>query len=31
MNVPAPTAAEKVLLDEESLRRTLSRIAHEII
>src|SRR5919197_3904817 len=31
MNVPAPTAAEKVLLDEEALRRTLSRIAHEII
>src|SRR5213080_1852167 len=31
MNVPAPTAAEKVLLDEEGLRRTLSRIAHEII
>ena len=31
MNAPAPTAAEKVLLDEESLRRTLSRIAHEII
>jgi pyrimidine operon attenuation protein/uracil phosphoribosyltransferase len=31
VNVPAPTAAEKVLLDEESLRRTLSRIAHEII
>jgi len=31
MNVPAPTAAEKVLLDAEALRRTLSRIAHEII
>src|SRR5438477_634784 len=31
MNVPAPTAAEKVLLDDEALRRTLSRIAHEII
>ena len=33
MNVPAPMAkaAEKVLLDEEALRRTLSRIAHEII
>jgi pyrimidine operon attenuation protein/uracil phosphoribosyltransferase len=31
VKVPAPTAAEKVLLDEESLRRTLSRIAHEII
>src|SRR4029450_1649375 len=31
MNVPAPTAAEKVLLDAEGLRRTLSRIAHQII
>src|SRR5438270_5488947 len=31
MNVPAPTAAEKVLLDDDALRRTLSRIAHEII
>src|SRR5512132_1990371 len=31
MNVPAPTAAEKVLLDAEGLRRTLARIAHEII
>src|SRR3954464_1326259 len=31
MNVPAPTAAEKVLLEAEALRRTLSRIAHEII
>src|SRR5947208_3762095 len=31
MNVPAPIAAEKVLLDAEGLRRTLSRIAHEII
>ena len=31
MNVPAPTAAERVLLDAEGLRRTLSRIAHEII
>jgi pyrimidine operon attenuation protein / uracil phosphoribosyltransferase len=33
MNAPAPMAeaAEKVLLDEEALRRTLSRIAHEII
>jgi pyrimidine operon attenuation protein / uracil phosphoribosyltransferase len=31
MNVPAPTAAEKVLLDAEALRRTLSRIAHELI
>jgi len=31
MNVPAPIAAEKVLLDAEALRRTLSRIAHEII
>ena len=31
MNVPAPTAAERVLLDAEGLRRTLSRIAHEMI
>jgi len=31
MNVPAPTAAERVLLDADGLRRTLSRIAHEII
>src|SRR5438270_9833352 len=31
MNVPAPTAAAKVLLDDDALRRTLSRIAHEII
>ncbi len=31
MNVPAPIAAEKVLLDAEGLRRTLTRIAHEII
>ena len=31
MNVPAPIAAEKILLDAEALRRTLSRIAHEII
>jgi pyrimidine operon attenuation protein/uracil phosphoribosyltransferase len=31
MNVPAPTAAERILLDAEGLRRTLSRIAHEII
>jgi pyrimidine operon attenuation protein / uracil phosphoribosyltransferase len=31
MNVPAPTAAENTLLDAEGLRRTLSRIAHEII
>ena len=31
MKLPAPVSAEKVLLDEESLRRTLSRIAHEII
>src|ERR671937_342581 len=31
MPVPAPTAAEKVLLDAEGLRRTLTRIAHEII
>jgi pyrimidine operon attenuation protein/uracil phosphoribosyltransferase len=31
MNVPAPTAPEKVQLDAEGLRRTLTRIAHEII
>src|SRR5512133_4162997 len=31
MNAPAPTAAEKVLIDAEALRRTLTRIAHEII
>ena len=31
MNVPAPAAAERVLLDADGLRRTLSRIAHEII
>src|SRR5437867_8700430 len=31
MNMPAPAAAEKVLLDAEGLRRTLSRIAHEIM
>src|SRR3954468_16386872 len=31
MNVPAPIAAEKILLDAEGLRRTLTRIAHEII
>src|SRR5512133_1862704 len=31
MNAPAPIAADKVLLDAEGLRRTLSRIAHEII
>src|SRR5436189_602407 len=31
MNAPAPIAAEKVLLDAEGLRRTLTRIAHEII
>src|SRR3954468_16741633 len=31
MNVPAPLAAEKILLDAEGLRRALSRIAHEII
>ena len=28
---PAVTPARKVLLDDESIRRTLSRIAHEII
>ena len=31
MNVPVPAAAERVLLDADGLRRTLSRIAHEII
>src|ERR671930_296953 len=31
MPVPAPASAEKVLLDAEALRRTLTRIAHEII
>src|ERR671933_916060 len=31
MIVPAPASAEKVLLDAEALRRTLTRIAHEII
>src|SRR3954453_24011869 len=31
MKVPAPIAAEKILLDAEGLRRTLSRIAHEIM
>ena len=31
MHTPAVTAAGKVLLDEEAIRRTLSRIAHEII
>src|SRR5918911_5613618 len=31
MNAPAPIAAEKILLDEDALRRTLSRIAHELI
>jgi len=31
MSHPAVTPARKVLLDEESIRRTLSRIAHEII
>src|SRR5256714_5023603 len=31
MSHPAVTPARKVLLDDESIRRTLSRIAHEII
>src|ERR671928_662558 len=31
MTVSAPASAEKVLLDAEALRRTLTRIAHEII
>ena len=31
MSYPAVTRSQRVLLDEESIRRTLSRIAHEII
>src|SRR5256885_10728270 len=31
MKLPAPTSAEKILMDAEALGRTLSRIAHEII
>jgi pyrimidine operon attenuation protein/uracil phosphoribosyltransferase len=31
MHQPAVTAAGKVVLDEEAIRRTLSRVAHEII
>src|SRR5690348_17471156 len=31
MQLPAHTSAEKVLMDADALRRTLSRIAHEII
>lgn len=31
MHQPAVTPAGRILLDDESLRRTLSRIAHEII
>ena len=31
MSHPAVTPAPRVLLDEESIRRTLSRVAHEII
>ena len=31
MSHPAVTRSQRVLLDEESIRRTLSRIAHEII
>src|SRR5689334_24419817 len=31
MSHPAVTPARKVLLDDEAIRRTLSRIAHEII
>ena len=31
MQLPAPASAEKVLMDADALRRTLSRIAHEII
>src|SRR5919197_2774419 len=31
MQLPAPTSAEKGLMDADALRRKLSRIAHEII
>jgi pyrimidine operon attenuation protein/uracil phosphoribosyltransferase len=31
MKLPAPASADKILMDAEALRRTLSRIAHEII
>ncbi|MGZ4152475.1 MAG: bifunctional pyr operon transcriptional regulator/uracil phosphoribosyltransferase, partial [Actinomycetota bacterium] len=31
MSHPAVSPAHRVLLDEEQVRRTLSRIAHEII
>src|SRR3989449_6367009 len=31
MQLPAPTSAEKILMDAEALGRTLTRIAHEII
>src|SRR3954465_15213112 len=31
MSHPAGSAASKILLDDEAIRRTLSRIAHEII
>ena len=31
MKLPAPASADKVLMDADALRRTLSRIAHEII
>src|SRR3954447_9316618 len=31
MPLPAAASTDKVLLDAEALRRTLSRIAHEII
>src|SRR4051794_37066553 len=31
MSHPAVSAASKILLDDEAIRRTLSRIAHEII
>jgi pyrimidine operon attenuation protein / uracil phosphoribosyltransferase len=31
MSQPAVTRSQRVLLDEESISRTLSRIAHEII
>src|SRR5918996_1035953 len=31
MKLPAPASADKVLMDADALRRTLTRIAHEII
>jgi pyrimidine operon attenuation protein / uracil phosphoribosyltransferase len=31
MQLPAPASAEKILMDADALRRTLTRIAHELI